>query len=79
LYSAPFNKVWTRLILTASKTRPASWYRKPARMKSISPKEAMTTPSTMKETLKSFMKLTSSTLRAQLVRRTATGMVAWHG
>jgi hypothetical protein len=30
----------------------------------------------MKETLKSFMKLTSSTLKIQLVMRTATGIVA---
>ena len=63
-------------ILTASKTIPATWYKNPVRTKSISPNDAMTTPMTMAETLRSFLKSTDSTRRAHVARRTATGVVA---
>jgi hypothetical protein len=64
-------------ILIASKIIPPTWYRNPVRTKSISPKDAMMTPITMAETLRSFLKLTASTPSAQVASRTATGVVAY--
>jgi hypothetical protein len=43
----------------------------------ISPKEAMITPRTMKETLPRVFKLSGETPIIQDARRTATGVVAW--
>jgi hypothetical protein len=64
---------------TASKTIPAHWKRNPIMTNWISPIEAMTTPITMKDTFPSVFRLTGATPRPQVVRRTATGIVACGG
>jgi hypothetical protein len=61
----------------ASKKTPAIWKRKPVRTNLISPADAMMTPITMKETLPRVLRFGGARPKSQLVRRTATGVVAW--
>jgi hypothetical protein len=79
LNSSPFSNFWTRQSRVASKRIPPSWYRKPIRIKSISPNEAMATPMTINATFPSFLKSTFSTCRIQPTTRTATGVKACWG
>jgi hypothetical protein len=60
----------------ASKAIPAIWKTKPTRTNSISPNEAMITPTTMVETFRKTLRFGCETPRAQLDRSTATGVVA---
>lgn len=61
----------------ASKPVAATWQRKPARTNLISPKEAIMTPRTMKETLKRVFASKGFILRDQVITRTTTGFVAF--
>lgn len=61
----------------ASKPVAATWHRNPARTNLISPKEAMMTPRTMKETLKRVFASKGLILRPHVMRRTTTGFVAF--
>lgn len=60
----------------ASKMIPAIWKRKPVRTNLISPKDAMTTPMTIKETFPRVLKFGGVMPIPQVARRTATGVVA---
>jgi len=60
----------------ASNTIPPSWNRKPAQLKSISPKLARATPQTMSRMLSSFWTDGFSTPQAQATVSTATGAAA---
>jgi hypothetical protein len=60
----------------ASNTIPPTWNRKPARLKSISPKLARPTPATMNMMLRKRLSEGSSTPQAQAVSSTATGAAA---
>lgn len=62
---------------TASKMMPPTWNRNPMRTKRISPKEARTTPMTMKETLKRTRMFGCEVPIAQPASKTATGVVAY--
>lgn len=61
----------------ASKPVAATWHRNPARTNLISPKEAIITPRTMKETLKRVFASKGFIFRDQVIRRTTTGFVAF--
>jgi hypothetical protein len=69
---------WTKTSLVDSKMIPPHWKRNPTKTNLISPNVAMTTPRTMKETLKSTPRLGWAMPMAQPTRRTATGVVAFH-
>lgn len=62
----------------ASKMIPATWRRKPSMTNWISPKEAMMTPITMKETFPRVFKLGGERPMTHDVIRTATGVVAYN-
>ena len=60
----------------ASKTMPPTWNRKPARLKSTSPKLASPTPATINRMLRKRLSDGCSTPQAHEVRSTATGAAA---
>lgn len=56
---------------------PPIWKTKPQNSNLISPKDAMTTPRTIIETLPSTLRLGGAMPNAHVARRTATAVVAW--
>jgi hypothetical protein len=60
----------------ASNTMPIIWKTNPIMTNLISPSEAMTTPTTMTETLRKTLRFGDDTPSDQLEISTATGMVA---
>jgi hypothetical protein len=60
----------------ASKMMPPTWKRKPTMTNLISPREAMMTPMTMKDTFPRVFMLGGCKPMVQVVIRTATGVVA---
>ena len=77
MYSAEESRRWTITRRMASKTIPPTWNRNPMSTNLISPKDAITTPSTIKETLKRTFMLGCASPRPHVAKRTATGVVAY--